>query len=46
MQFMRLAQKYFTLNYHHYKDVSELIDNIKVLDEQIDAMEVKITPDK
>ena len=46
MQFMRLTRKYYTLNYRNYKDVSEFLDHVKSLEEQIDATEVKMTPDK
>ena len=45
-QFMRLTREYYTLNYRNYKDVSEFLDHVKSLEEQIDATEVKMTPDK
>lgn len=43
---MRLTQEYYTLNYHNYKNVFELLDHIKFLEEQINATNVKMTFDK
>ena len=45
-QFMRLTREYYTLNYRNYKDVSEFLDHVKFLEEQIDATDVEMTPDK
>ena len=45
-QFMRLTREYYTLNYRDYKNVSEFLDHVKSLEEQIDATNVKMTPDK
>lgn len=46
MQFMHLTRKYNILNYRNYKDVSEFLNNIKFLEEQIDATNVERTPNK
>ncbi len=45
-QFMRLTREYYTLNYRNYKDVSEFLDHVKFLEEQNDATDVEMTPDK
>ena len=45
-QFMRLTREYYTLNYRNYKDVFEFLDHVKSLEEQIDATNIKMTPDK
>ena len=45
-QFMRLTREYYTLNYRDYKDVSEFLDHVKHLEEQISATDVEMTPDK
>lgn len=43
---MRLTQEYYTLNYYNYKNVSEFFDHVKSLEKQIDATNIKITPNK
>lgn len=45
-QFMRLTQKYYTLPYQNYGNISEFIDYIKLLEEQINATKVMMTPYK
>lgn len=34
------------LNYRNYKDVSEFVDHVKYLDEQISAIDIIKTPNK
>ena len=46
IQFMCLTWEYYTLNHCNYKDISEFLDYVKSLKEQINATEVKIIPDK
>ena len=45
-QFMRLTREYYTLSYRNYGNISEFLDHIKLLEEQIDATKVTMTPDK
>lgn len=46
IQFMRLNREYYTLNYRDHKDIYELLDHVKSLEEQIDATNVEMTSDK
>lgn len=45
-QFMRLTKEYYSLNIKDYKDMSEFLDKVKKLEEQIDATKVNLTGDK
>ncbi len=45
-QFIRPTREYYTLNHHNHKDVSEFFDHVKSLEEQIDAADIEMTPDK
>lgn len=45
-QFMRLTREYYTLHYRDFKNISEFLDRIKLLEEQIDATKVTMTEDK
>lgn len=45
-QFMRLTREYYTLDYRDFHNISEFLDHIKLLEEQIDATKVAMTDDK
>lgn len=45
-QFMHLTQKYYTLNYHNFKEVSEFLDHVKHSEEQISITDIVMTPNK
>lgn len=45
-QFMRLTQEYYILSHQNYGNISEFLNYIKLLEEQINATKVMITPDK
>ena len=45
-QFMRLTQEYYILSHQNYRNISEFLDHIKLLEEQINTTKVMITPDK
>lgn len=45
-QIIHLTWEYYMLNYHNYKNISNFLNYVKSLENQIDAMEVKMTPNK
>lgn len=45
-QFLRLTRELYTLRYSDFKDVSEFLTRVKVLEEQIAATKVEMTDDK
>ncbi|MCJ1467041.1 hypothetical protein MMC07_005663 [Pseudocyphellaria aurata] len=45
-QFMRLTREYYTLNFKDFGNISEFLDHIKLLEEQIDATKVTMTHNK
>lgn len=43
---MCLTYDHYMLNYRNNKDVSEFFEHVKLLEEQIDATNIEITPNK
>ncbi len=43
---MRLTKEYYTLSINEFKTISEFLDHVKILEEQIDATKVKLNDDK
>jgi hypothetical protein len=45
-QFLRLTRELYTLQYSDFKDVSEFLTRVKVLEEQVATTKVEMTNDK
>ena len=45
-QFMKLTQKYYSLDYDNFKNMSKFLDHVKLLEERIDATTIELTRDK
>lgn len=45
-QFMRLTQKYYSLDYSDFKGMSKFLDHVKILEERIDATNIELTKNK
>jgi len=45
-QFMRLTKEYYTLDFSNFKDMSDFLTHIKVLEERIDATNVTLDSNK
>ena len=46
VQFMKLIQKYYSLNFKNFKDMSKFLNHVKVLKKRIDVTNIEFTNDK